>query len=88
MPYSSIHHLEDKDKEDLFLRICDKLPNGGVFINYDQFCAGSEEMNAWFDSYWEKQLYNSGLTDKDIELWKERRKLDKECSVEKEIEMK
>ena len=44
-------------------------------------------MNKWFDSYWEKQLYNSGLTDKDIELWKERRKLDKECSVEKEIEM-
>ena len=31
--------------------------------------------------------YNSGLTDRDIELWKGRRKLDKECSVEKEVEM-
>lgn len=31
--------------------------------------------------------YNSGLTDRDIELWKERRKLDRECSVEKEVEM-
>lgn len=40
-----------------------------------------------FDSYWEKQLYHSGLTDSDIEQWKERKKLDKECSVEKEIEM-
>ena len=42
--------------------------------------------NRWFDLYWEKQLYNSGLTDRDIELWKERRKLDRECSVEKEVD--
>lgn len=39
------------------------------------------------NSYWESQLYNSGLTDRDIELWKERRKLDKECSAEKEMAM-
>lgn len=44
-------------------------------------------MDRWFDTYWEKQLYNSGLTNGDIELWKERRKLDRECSVEKEVEM-
>ena len=44
-------------------------------------------MNNWFDSYWENQLYKSGLTDKDIEQWKERRKLDKECSVEEKIAM-
>lgn len=56
-------------------------------MNYDQFCAGTPMMNRWFDLYWEKQLYNSGLTDRDIELWKERRKLDRECSVEKEVEM-
>ncbi|ABN52776.1 MAG TPA: class I SAM-dependent methyltransferase [Hungateiclostridium thermocellum] len=83
----SIHHLEDMQKEELFRNIYNKLPLGGVFVNYDQFCAGTSNMNKWFDSYWEKQLYNSGLTDRDIELWKERRKLDKECSVETEIEM-
>lgn len=44
-------------------------------------------MNRWFDSWWEKQLHSSGLTDRDIELWKERRKLDRECSVEKEVGM-
>ncbi len=83
----SIHHLTDDEKLKLFARIYDKLPEDGIFVNYDQFCAGSEEMNDWFDSYWEKQLENSGLTEKDIELWKERRKLDKECSVEEEMEM-
>ena len=83
----SIHHLTDGDKVKLFAQIYDKLPSGGIFVNYDQFCAGSPEMNDWFDSYWENQLEYSGLTGKDIQLWKERRKLDKECSVEEEMEM-
>lgn len=83
----SIHHLENDDKIKLFERIYEKLPINGLFINYDQFCAGQPKLNAWFDSYWENQLSNSKLTDNDIKLWKERRKLDKECSVEEEIEM-
>ena len=83
----SIHHLEDTDKAELFKRIYDKLPVGGTFVNYDQFCAGQAEMNVWFDRYWENQMLNSGLTANDIKLWKERRKLDRECSVEQECEM-
>lgn len=83
----SIHHLEDDNKVKLFSKIYDSLPSGGLFVNYDQFCAGQPKMNEWFNSYWENQLYHSGLTKNDIELWKERRKLDRECSVEQEIEM-
>lgn len=83
----SIHHLEDDIKKKLFVKIYDNLPRGGLFVNYDQFCAGQPKMNEWYDSYWEKQLYHSGLTEKDIELWKERRKLDRECSVEQEVDM-
>lgn len=44
-------------------------------------------MDHWFNSFWESQLANSGLTDKDIELWKERRKLDRECTVRQEVDM-
>ena len=65
----------------------DRLPDGGLFINHDQFCAEQPEMSHWFDTYWENHIANSELTDKDKELWKERRKLDKECSVEKEVIM-
>ncbi len=83
----SIHHLENRDKEKLFERIYGKLPEGGLFVNYDQFCAGQAGMDGWFDSYWESQLAESGLTEHDIALWKERRKLDRECSVEEETEM-
>lgn len=83
----SIHHLEDEEKRSLFAQIYRKLPEGGLFVNYDQFCAGQPGMNDWFDSYWESQLGNSGLTEHDITLWKERRKLDRECAVEEELEM-
>lgn len=83
----SIHHLEDKDKKKLFERIYDSLPNGGLFVNYDQFCAGQPEMDDWFNSFWESQLANSGLTDIDLELWKERRKLDRECTARQEVDM-
>lgn len=83
----SIHHLEDVDKERLFARLYDHLPAGGLFVNYDQFCAGHSKLNEWFDTYWENQLADSGLTDQDISLWKERRRLDRECSVEKEVTM-
>lgn len=83
----SIHHLEDTDKTKLFAKIHGRLPEGGLFVNYDQFCASSPEMNRWFDTYWERQLADSGLTDTDLKLWNDRRKLDKECSVGQEIEM-
>ncbi|MGM9947931.1 class I SAM-dependent methyltransferase [Floccifex sp.] len=81
----SIHHLENK--LELFQRIYDFLPEGGIFVNYDQFCAENKKMNQMYDSFWETQIYSSGLTQKDITLWKERRKLDKECSVKQEIDM-
>ena len=83
----SIHHLEDSQKQKLFQKVLDNLVPGGLFVNYDQFSAGSGEWSTRFDSYWEKYIRNSGLSDKEIELWQERRKLDKECSVEMETEM-
>lgn len=83
----SIHHLEHEQKQKLFKRIYEKLPEGGMFINYDQFCGGSEKINNLYDSYWENQLESSGLSQNDLEHWKERRKLDRECSLEEEIEM-
>ena len=83
----SIHHLEDEDKQNLFAQIYNHLPSGGLFVNYDQFCAGQTDMDQWINSYWEKQLLSSGLTDHDIALWRERKKLDCECSVEQEIAM-
>lgn len=83
----SIHHLENADKKKLFTQIYDKLPSSGLFVNYDQFCGEQAKISEWFNAYWQSQLPTSGLTEHDIELWRERQKLDRECSVGEEIEM-
>lgn len=83
----SIHHLENDLKQALFTQIYDNLPKKGMFINYDQFCVEDPLINAWINTYWESQVIQSGLSQEDIELWKERRKLDREIPVEKEIKM-
>ena len=44
-------------------------------------------MNYQVNQFWERQIKASALTEKDIDLWKERQKLDIECSVETEIAM-
>lgn len=80
----SIHHLENDEKDRLFKNIYDKLPSGGIFVNYDQFCSGSETLNRWYDTYWESLLLSSGLSENELDRWRERRKLDRECSQEEE----
>lgn len=83
----SVHHLENDQKQELFSRVFERLPKGGLFVNYDQFCADSKEASLLYDCFWEEQLKNSGLTGEDISLWRERRKADRECSVAAETEM-
>ena len=83
----SVHHLENSAKAELFGRIKDKLPVGGWFINYDQFCCDSAVMEKLVTQYWIDHLYHSGLTDEELARWQERRKLDRECSVNDEIAM-
>ena len=39
----SVHHLETEQKAELFSRIHERLPEGGCFVNYDQFCADTPE---------------------------------------------
>ena len=39
------------------------------------------------DKFWYQHLKNSSLTAEEIERWQDRRKLDKECSVETEVSM-
>ena len=81
----SIHHLEHQEKRELFRRIYGKLPPGGIFVNYDQFCAGTEAMSAMLDRYWVDGLEHSGLSEQDIAKWQQRKAFDRECSVSDEI---
>jgi len=83
----SIHHLEDAQKEDLFRRIHDLLPDDGWFFNYDQFRSADEALNLVQDDIWVGKIHSSGMSDTDVARWQERRKLDRVCSVEAETAM-
>lgn len=83
----SIHHLEDADKAQLFARIHAALPAGGIFVNYDQFCAETPQMSRLFDAHWHAQIAQSGLSEQEQARWQQRKQLDRECSVEREAAM-
>lgn len=58
-----------------------------MLVNYDQFSAGDDTLNEWYDKTWISNLRQSNRPERDIELWKQRRLLDKECSVEAEVDI-
>lgn len=83
----SIHHLNQKEKQSLFNRIADRLEKGNVFVNYDMFISDTEEETGMMNDEWETMVLNSALSNADKEHWLKGRSIDKECSVNEEINM-
>ena len=83
----SVHHLTDDGKRALFRRIRKRLSPGQWFVNYDQFCGETPYMSEHMDRHWISRLVESGLPGEELERWRERRGLDRECSVTDGITM-
>ena len=81
----SIHHLDDKEK--LYKNIYTKLNKYGCFINLDQFIVNSEEINNLYNTWWYDYINNSGIKPEDKEAWLERKKLDKENTIDETIKL-
>lgn len=77
----SIHHLEEEQKRRLYASIYEALPEGGVFINLDQFCADSPVIDKAWNDWWMNYINHSGITTEAKAKWLERKKLDRENSV-------
>jgi len=82
----SIHHIENKEKEELFQKIFDILESGGIFINGDQFLSRSPSIEESIQNKWKLRIFNSGLSKKEIDGAYARMKMDKPATVEKNIE--
>ena len=83
----SIHHLENTSKKKLFKRVYESLENDRLFVNYDQFCSESSVINENIEEYWIDEIKKSGISEIEYERWLERKKLDREISIGKEIQM-
>lgn len=81
----SIHHLDNKDKTKLYKAIFETLEKGGCFINLDQFIASQVEINTLYDEWWYAYINTSGISAQDKSAWIERRKLDKENTIQETI---
>lgn len=83
----SIHHLEEEQKQKLYISIYKALPEGGVFVNLDQFCADSPVIDKAWNDWWMNYVNHSGITTEAKAKWLERKKLDRENSVSTSLRM-
>jgi ubiquinone/menaquinone biosynthesis C-methylase UbiE len=83
----SIHHLNENDKENLYKNIYSKLSDGGCFINLDQFIAKSKKIDNLYNDWWSAYINSSGMTQREKEAGRERRKLDKENTIDETINL-
>ncbi len=73
----SIHHLDGHDKARLFGKCHRHLKDGGLFINADQVCGGSAEIEALYRRDWLAKIRVSGLTEDQVDSALERTKEDR-----------
>ncbi len=83
----SIHHLDEEAKAELYSKIFDCLPDGGFFLNLDQFNAGSALVNEYYNQYWYTQIKESGIRENERNSWLQRRELDKENTISESIQL-
>lgn len=83
----SIHHLDEAEKRKLYTTIWHKLPQGGCLLNLDQFNDSDFEINNAYNQLWYNHIQSSGLLEEEINRWHKRKKLDKENSVGKTLQM-
>lgn len=83
----SIHHLEDDEKKHLYDNVYKALPSGGCFINLDQFNSSSTLINEMYTGWWLDYINNSEITEEERDAWLERKKIDRENSVEDTVAM-
>lgn len=78
----SIHHLEGAGKATLYSGIYERLPEGGCFINLDQFNAETETMNKCYNAWWNDYIKLDSFTPEERESMLKRRQLDKEITID------
>jgi len=83
----SIHHLDDHDKQQLYDSVFSSLRPGGIFINLDQFRAGSDIVDKSWNDWWLNYIDHSGITEEAKEKWIIRRKLDRETTIPNTLSM-
>lgn len=81
----SIHHLNANEKRSLYSNCREQLNKGGVFINFDIYNGSTPTINEAYNKAWYEHIRQSDLETFEKNDWRQRRKLDKECTLEEAI---
>jgi len=82
----SIHHLDDADKPQLFVRAHEALKPGGVFLNADQVLGPTPELEARYKALWLAQVRENGATEQQIRDSLYRQQEDRCATVEQQLQ--
>ncbi|KKH48736.1 trans-aconitate 2-methyltransferase [Methanosarcina sp. 1.H.A.2.2] len=82
----SIHHLEDKEKKELYKKSYSILKKNGVFINADQVHGETLFIENLNKTTWRQHIESSGLPEEEILAGYERVKLDKDSSLDQQLD--
>lgn len=82
----SIHHLEDKEKRQLYKKSYSVLKGYGIFINADQVHGETPFVENLNKTTWRRHVENSGLTEEEIKAGYERTKLDKDIRLDQQLD--
>ncbi len=82
----AIHHLADDAKRALFTRVHDVLVDGGAFIDGDQVCGATPEIEAGYRQTWLRQVRARGVGDDDLAAALERMKEDRMAPLASHLE--
>jgi tRNA (cmo5U34)-methyltransferase len=63
----SIHHLTDDAKRDLFGRIFEALHPGGAFINADEVCGPTDDLDRFYKAEWRRRVIELGVTQEQLD---------------------
>ncbi len=73
----SIHHLDDREKQNLFHRTFEHLVPGGIFINADQALGKTPAIDARYRKCWFREIRAAGITDEQMAQAEERMEEDR-----------
>ncbi len=77
----SIHHLTDKEKQELYKKIYEMLKPNGIFINADQVRGSTEYTEQTYKKQDETHLKKQDIPEEEKEILRNRRKLDKPATL-------
>ena len=81
----SIHHLTDRDKQELFRRVRDSLTDDGYFVNADQISGATLEEEERLQKWWLGRVRKAGVSEKDLDAALTRMRADKNATLEAQL---